>query len=233
MARVLFLCSGGRFCQSSILLLFQNFKFQLGYARYFAALSVAATRAILGHAAVPHPIVGWAFLAAVCAELLEDLACMCMGICGLSAQPKFPKLSEEAAAQRAERMIQAEQSPNAAAQCCCCMRQRRQRVVPSDGTAARYDEHWHEQQVAQRTAQLLAVHYFDTSCAMNSALPLWAHFVVVYPGLLLHMLVLLWFAGEVSSLLGICDHIDAGSVYTGIGRGLVWWPVMDPTNPCN
>ena len=59
-------------------------------------------------------------------------------------------------------------------------------------------------------------------------LPFWGHFAVVAIAQYHTVLFLVLLSNGLSYVLGICE--DAG--YMGLNRGILWWPIADPGNPC-
>ena len=59
-------------------------------------------------------------------------------------------------------------------------------------------------------------------------LPFWGHFAVVAVAQYHTVLFLVLLSNGLSYVLGICN--DAG--YMGLNRGILWWPIADPSNPC-
>jgi len=58
-------------------------------------------------------------------------------------------------------------------------------------------------------------------------LPFWAHFAPVMISQFHTVLFIFIFCGGVPSSLGLCDY-----GYTGIGRGIVWWPIEEVGHLC-
>jgi len=72
------------------------------------------------------------------------------------------------------------------------------------------------------------VELFDYGFGPFAVLPLWAHFSAVMISQFHTVLFVIIFCGGVPSVLGFCD-----TGYTGVERGILWWPIKAGSEMCH
>ena len=60
-------------------------------------------------------------------------------------------------------------------------------------------------------------------------LPFWAHFAACAIAQFHTLLFIIILSNGLNYVLGFCPE----SGYSGVGRGLLWWPITDPDDLCN
>jgi len=222
-------------------LLLQSMKFPIGYVRFMAAMAISATRKALDHSAVPGAAVGWAVLACFVTEVIEDVIVLLLAHLGLHATFVFETLAWEQALQRAKRRRArscwwpfvmgssagpAPRGPGSES----IAASREVHVLPGSASppGSTEDEMGEKGLEDERLLARLLVdsHRFSTEVLLSdssTALPGWAHFSVVYAGMFVMVLTMIFVLGLDFSL-GFTDAIAIGAG----ARAFLWWPLDVP-----
>mmetsp|Transcript_84433 Transcript_84433/g.247629 ORF Transcript_84433/g.247629 Transcript_84433/m.247629 type:complete len:570 (+) Transcript_84433:160-1869(+) len=219
MVRVL---SCGRFWNSNAVVVLNHNKFHMGYPRFFAWAAVVLVRTSVGHGLRYVSMADWAGILQLVEEVVEDLLVWGVSSCGLSAKVPFPPAPEAhkpagAAATQAAGFDAVHPDPGSG--------------DLGEGGSSRGSEHDAQGGAsleAQAAAHETLRQFKHQMQPAFSVLPFWAHLTSVFAPQLHFTLCLVIFGGGVNRLLGLC-HEEG---YTGIGRGLVWWPVLDGSDRC-
>eukprot|EP00445_Apocalathium_hangoei_P012343 CAMPEP_0203885854 /NCGR_PEP_ID=MMETSP0359-20131031/29720_1 /ASSEMBLY_ACC=CAM_ASM_000338 /TAXON_ID=268821 /ORGANISM="Scrippsiella Hangoei, Strain SHTV-5" /LENGTH=623 /DNA_ID=CAMNT_0050806553 /DNA_START=9 /DNA_END=1880 /DNA_ORIENTATION=+ len=88
-------------------------------------------------------------------------------------------------------------------------------------------------QVRARLSESMDAEFLAWDCQYNlrsvfPELPLWAHFSAIMISVFFTLLFLILLGGGLNFVLGFCSEPG----YGGVGRGIVWWPVMEISDPC-
>jgi len=188
-------------------------KFQGGYPALMACVPIGLARMALGNPAIPNEAVGWLLLCVLAETLLEDGICRALELLHLVAPFSVEPPSEAELKQRAAKRIA--------------------RKAVGDGknnfnsVAPEVTPDQAESEEAARL-EFLADDLVNNLSYEFGELPFWAHFTASMVAQFHMVLLVIVFAGGLNYTLGFCN--EAG--YTGVGRAVVWWPKMDPADPC-
>jgi len=185
-------------------------RFHMGYPRFAALASLILARLALGHQAFPSRSTSLAMGLLLAQELLEDALAYLAARWGIDAFSHIsaPRLHDTAAIPEGDR----------------------QSAVVPDGKCA---EAWGAAGGAASQDLLQEIYEFKykpQAPEVLDVLPLWAHLLAVFPAQLHVIMALILGGWGVPYLLGFCNQppLDTGC----LGRGFVWWPPMDPADPC-
>jgi len=223
---------GDAITNSNMFELLLRAKFQMGYPRFLAWAAVLLARLCLGTLRHLDPRVALAGGLLLLVEVVEDAlssAAPHLGVC--CDLPFPPPLQAKDVAKRANERARATAActtstpPRRCFRRCCCARRRKPTVTP---TADIYRSE-KAKNLANATVEILQGHTFKYSGESFRVMPLWAHLAAVFFGQLHLVICLIIFDNGMPYLLGLCTQPG----YTGIGRGLIWWPTLEGNDACS
>lgn len=209
----------GRRTPTQCSLLLQEVKYCMGYTRFFAVGAIALTRLLNWHPILPpgKDGIGLALGSLFVAEVIEDILSWVLARLGWRVHPEAPNVSDEEITSLVTRQLQAFGTTSVKSFSAVL-------PDPSD-TGPQITDAESMRLQSWKLREALDFAYREQPF---EELPFWGHFAVVAIAQYHTVLFLVLLSNRLSYVLGICE--DAG--YMGLNRGILWWPIADPGNPC-
>mmetsp|Transcript_78934 Transcript_78934/g.221461 ORF Transcript_78934/g.221461 Transcript_78934/m.221461 type:complete len:254 (+) Transcript_78934:3-764(+) len=205
--KCLFVLSGGRWTVDNFRRLLTQTKFQGGYPPIIALLAVGVMRVVIGHPMIPNSAITCVTAGIVAENLLEDTLVFAAGY--FRILPVFPTVDPQ------DKELRERISKKGSGSIVIKHATRDDREMVACSTEALDKE-------------FLAWDFQHNLRDEFPALPLWAHFSAVMISQFHTVLFLIIFGGGLNFVLGFCNKPG----YEGVGRGIVWWPLMEVSDPC-
>lgn len=217
--RMLAILTCGRRTPTQCSLLLQEVKYCMGYTRFFAVGAIALTRLLNWHPILPpgKDGIGLALGSLFVAEVIEDILSWVLARLGWRVHPEAPNVSDEEITSLVTRQLQAFGTTSVKSFSAVL-------PDPSD-TGPQITDAESMRLQSWKLREALDFAYREQPF---EELPFWGHFAVVAIAQYHTVLFLVLLSNRLSYVLGICE--DAG--YMGLNRGILWWPIADPGNPC-
>lgn len=213
-------------------LVLQEVKYCMGYCRFFAVAAIALARFCTGNEVLPQsqePL-GWAVVSMLVAEMIEDLVSWVLVRRGLRVHPEPRQITDEEVEILVINEMKTSQGSLAS------FSPPFKAVVPrawladtADDVATTPTTPRLSAEMRQKCWKIRAALDFSYKEAEFQKLPFWAHFSAIAMAQFHTVLFIIILSNGASYVFGLCPE----SGYTGVGRGLLWWPVTNPGELCD
>lgn len=216
----------GKLPVSSPSILLQDVKYTMGYPRFFGVLSIILARMFLGNPVVPNgqEALVQVVAAMLTAECLEDMVvCVCtkMGWLAPAVLVNVDDMDESEIIRMAEhRLDKIKKTTGGKSKAT-----QEDTIMSTSAESGDFDHTEHELAVAVQVEKD-RLWFFTPACF--AVQPYWCHFSSAMLSQLHMMLFLIAFTNGLDYILGSCSE----DKYAASGRGVVWWPLPDASNPC-